>query len=311
MIEKSKRCAIFAHYDMDCVVDDYVLYYMNALQEIAGHIVFVTDCDLKPHSLEKVKKFANTILDGRHGEYDFGSYKRGLQLLLPKLTHYEELVLCNDSCYGPITPLVNLWKQTNKYKVDFWGITWGRDSNYPIHIQSFFLVFNKSIFTSDEFLNFMGSVKAEKTKMDVVEKYEVGLTQLLLKNGFKCSVKIEDNRNENPPMQNPFGNIENGFPFIKTSLLRENPFGIERLYRFKDYVSSPLLEIIKENLRRTAPQHEDHMYNIFKNQNLVIIHRKFLFIKLTNFSPKICIRVSLLGIRILKFRLNPLRFIST
>ena len=78
---KENRCAVFAHYDAHNLVDDYVLHYLNELSEVVERIVFVSDCDLPPEELIKVATITNLQISGRHGEYDFGSYKRGYNLL--------------------------------------------------------------------------------------------------------------------------------------------------------------------------------------------------------------------------------------
>ena len=35
-----KRICVFAHWDKDNTIDDYVVYYLNALKEICEKIIF-------------------------------------------------------------------------------------------------------------------------------------------------------------------------------------------------------------------------------------------------------------------------------
>ena len=42
-----KRAVVFAHYDKDNIVDDYVIYYIKALKEIAETIIFVSCNNIK------------------------------------------------------------------------------------------------------------------------------------------------------------------------------------------------------------------------------------------------------------------------
>jgi lipopolysaccharide biosynthesis protein len=299
-----KRCAIFAHFDADNIVDDYVLFYLDALKVIAEDIVFVSDCNLPPEELNKVGEIVTSTANGQHREYDFGSYKRGYSLIKEKLSEYDELIFCNDSCYGPLDSLEKSWSKAETLNADFWGLTWGRDPKFPLHLQSFFLVFKKQVFVSKVFESFVTSIGPERSKRDIIRKYEVGLTQLLLNDGFKAGATIEDNESENPPIHNPFGIIEKGFPFIKTALLRANPLGKSRLFHYKNYVKAPLMDFVKENLKRTAPNHEERMYYIYENQRLNIINRKFIYFKLSNVGTKTVIRIRFLGIQILKIKIN-------
>ena len=94
--------------------------------------------------------------------------------------NYDELAFVNDSCYGPLYPLKPIIEQVGE--CDFWGMT--RNLEWREHIQSFFIVFKKQVFTSEIFKNFMASIKDEEKKLDVVTKYEIGLSRLLLENGF-------------------------------------------------------------------------------------------------------------------------------
>ena len=47
------RTVVFAHYDKDSVIDDYVIYYLKALKEIAQNIVFVSCGSLSEYEKNK------------------------------------------------------------------------------------------------------------------------------------------------------------------------------------------------------------------------------------------------------------------
>ena len=72
-----KRIVFFAHYDPDGRVDDYVLHYLNELVR-AGieEIYFASDCGLVEEELSKLPNAVEVVNATRHGEYDFGSWKR-------------------------------------------------------------------------------------------------------------------------------------------------------------------------------------------------------------------------------------------
>lgn len=72
-----KRTAVFAHYDKNNLIQDYVVYYLSELKKYAEKIIFVSDSDVLPEELKKIEGIVEQSIIGRHGEYDFGSYKRG------------------------------------------------------------------------------------------------------------------------------------------------------------------------------------------------------------------------------------------
>ena len=73
-----KRLFLFAFYDPQGVVGEAALRYLEALQPL-GDIVLATDCDLQPGEAEKLAPWVLSFTAARHGEYDFGSYKRAYQ----------------------------------------------------------------------------------------------------------------------------------------------------------------------------------------------------------------------------------------
>lgn len=185
-----KRVVVFAHYDKNNKIDDYVAYYLKSLKEAGCEVVFVSCCELDNSEIEKVKDYVIHSICEKHDEYDFGSYKRGFLYLKNFLNVYDELIFANDSCYGPIYPISEVFANMEKEDCDFWGIT---KNNFGYkksighffvkrpHIQSYFVAFNKKIFTSEDFQKFMLSVVHQDNKKLIVSKYEIGLTELLVK----------------------------------------------------------------------------------------------------------------------------------
>ena len=72
-----RRAAVFAHYDKDRIIDDYVIYYLKSLKEIFDNIVFVSCLEIPKEEIAKLDGIADYVICENHNEYDFGSYKRG------------------------------------------------------------------------------------------------------------------------------------------------------------------------------------------------------------------------------------------
>lgn len=62
-------------------MEDYVVYYIKKLKQICKLIIFCNDNELSNKELSKLKGIVDYTIIGRHNEYDFVSYKRGIQLL--------------------------------------------------------------------------------------------------------------------------------------------------------------------------------------------------------------------------------------
>lgn len=187
----TKRAAIFAHFDKNSIIQDYVIYYLEKLTHCTDTIIFVSDCSLTQKETLKIESYTDKIIAKNHGEYDFGSYKRGFQYLdsLNVLNEYDELIFVNDSCFGPLCDFEEIMQIMNKRKCDFWGIN-KNERHYP-HIQSFFIVFRKNIFNSPVFKKFIYDIKKQKNKDDIIVKYEIGLSKLLSEKGYTLSSYLD------------------------------------------------------------------------------------------------------------------------
>ena len=187
-----KRITIFAHFDKQNIIDDYVIDYLKELRKYS-EIIFVSDGDLKEIETEKIKDLCFDYICKKHEEYDFGSYKRGFKLIKSKyskkLQEIDELLFVNDSCYL-IGSFGNIFADMEKkLDCDYWGLTDHDNGNIQeYHIQSYFLVFRKRVFLDMAFENFMCRVKKLQSKDEILCYYEIGLSKLLIKqqNKYFC-----------------------------------------------------------------------------------------------------------------------------
>ena len=187
--KKGVTC-IFAMYNAQGLIPAQTIYYLKALKKIADNILVISD---NPLILSELKKIKNIICYGcflRHGEYDFGSYKKGIEVLKKNnlLEKTEQLILCNDSCFGPLYPLKNMYQTMCAKNVDFWGIT--QNEEFGRHIQSYFMCFNKKILNNLYFLKFFSGVTKESSQHNVVLNYEVPFTAYLVQHGFSFDTYI-------------------------------------------------------------------------------------------------------------------------
>ena len=200
-----KRLAIFAHYDKQSIIDEYVIFYLESLKKSIDKIIFASDCILNATELKKINHLVFQTICENHGEYDFGSYKRGLALLIKQfpneLSEADELVFANDSCYC-LRDLENIFLDTENKDCDAWSL--GDDYENPhansfyktkkYYLQSYFIVFRKSVFLESFFQNFLSGVKKLEHKHQIIFEYEEGLSRLLTANNKKLFAYFSANR---------------------------------------------------------------------------------------------------------------------
>ena len=195
--KNSKRLAIFASFSKNGKIADYVIYYLKELKKVCENIIFISDSPIFPEELEKIKNLIIYAQFKRHNEYDFGSYKYGFQIAQENklLDNIEELIICNDSCYGPVYPFNDIFNEMQNKKCDFWGLS--SDIIEKEHVQSFFYVFKNNIFKTKEFAKFLNNVKHQRNVAGVIREYEVGFTHYLTNLGytFQTLVPLEIKEN--------------------------------------------------------------------------------------------------------------------
>ncbi len=263
-----KRVAVFAHYDTHNTIQDYVVYYIQELQKVAEKIVFVSDCDLSNEELLKIAPYVIHSIANHHGEYDFGSYKRGYQWANQNglLENAEEFILANDSCYAPLFPFEEMFSKMSPKEIDFWGATANpkgleivnkipRQNNQE-HVQSYFVVFKPQVFKSKVFDDFVNSIKKKETKEEVIAYYEVGLSKLLIEKGFKYDVYCELSKK-----------IEASHIYAYKKLIKQNksPFLKRNLILFKE--ASFICPTFTRKLIKTNTQYNYNLIRIDRNTN--------------------------------------------
>lgn len=188
--QNHKRLAIYAAYNGKGKIDNADISYLMALTEIADDIIYVADNELLAHEEEKILGLVSHIEAERHGEYDFGSYKRGFEYAIKHnlLAHIDELIFCNSSCYAPIHSFMQMFNTMKQHHCDFWGMT---EKHHPFHhIQSFFLVFRPTVFNSNVFIKFIRDITKQPNVQAIISKYEFGLSYALHQAGFNSKAYI-------------------------------------------------------------------------------------------------------------------------
>ena len=215
------RLFLFAGYDKDCIIDDALIYYVKTLSKY-GDVILCIDSDCPKQETEKIKKYTLHTIAKRHGEYDFGSYKRCFQYAKNKdiLKNYDYLYLVNDSVFGPTINLKQTLDKIESIPTDAAGIIISTHKTHAC-MESWFVRLNKTVFLSDWFDNFMNNITKAETKADITIKYEHGLTNLIKSN--KCSWGGLYSVRGRETYNRPKSLFKKGCPFIKkVSFTRHN-----------------------------------------------------------------------------------------
>jgi hypothetical protein len=184
-IEPGENVALFIHFDKQGRVADHVLAYVRALRDTGFSVVFISNSGRHhPDSVAALKPLCRAIVVRRNIGYDFGAAREALELLDLPRANTRRLLIANDSVYGPISSIEPMLARADFAVADLWGATDSWQRRY--HLQSYFLLAGPRAMASPAWKAFWRKVRPVSSKRWVIARYEVGLTQKLLKAGLKC-----------------------------------------------------------------------------------------------------------------------------
>ena len=177
--------AIFVHFDRAGGVREHVLHYVRALGEAGFSVVVVSNSGkLTPSGLAALQDVAAGVLVRRNVGYDFGAWREALERLGLPRADTRCVALVNDSVYGPFAPLAPVLRRIDFNAADVWGLTDSWQRRY--HLQSYFLCVGRAALDSAAWRLFWNRVRPLPSKHSIIQTYEVGLTQALLRGGLRC-----------------------------------------------------------------------------------------------------------------------------
>ena len=183
------RTAVYASFSPDGRIPERDAIYLRGLREVCDNIVYAANSPLLPGEEEKLRGLASAAVCRRHGGYDFGSWRIGLERarergwLAPE--RCRELVLANGSCYAPVRPFSEMFRAMDRRRrADFWGLTFNTQRSGEPHLQSFFLVFRRPVLDSGALEEFFAERPERATRNEAIDRFEIQLTAHLRRRGF-------------------------------------------------------------------------------------------------------------------------------
>ena len=185
-IQLGPRVALFMHFDGRGIVRPQVLNYIRELKANGLDVVLVSNAGkLAPEALAVLQEVCAGIILRKNIGYDFGAWRDAVDYLDLPRAQTQEVILANDSVFGPLAPLGDALRRLDYSKADIWGLTESWQVRY--HLQSFFLAFGPVALRAKAWREFWDDVRPVPMKSYVVHRYEVGITQAMIKGGLSCA----------------------------------------------------------------------------------------------------------------------------
>jgi len=194
------RIGIFLTYDTDSIVDEYIEYMLNDLSNVIDKIIIVSNGPLSKEGRKVFEKYSNDILVRENKGFDFGAWKDTIisHIGFEQLKEYDELVLLNDSFFGPFESFEKVFHTMEQQKLDFWGLSVHGEVETvrdmcpygyrPRYIQTYFVVFGKKILQDYSFYKYWTDMEYYSAFLEVGEKCSAVLTKYFSDLGFSWGV---------------------------------------------------------------------------------------------------------------------------
>lgn len=235
-----RTLVLFAHFDVQGIVDPYVTYYLQGLYRLGATIVFVSASPiLSAESAAPIRPYCAGIYTRRTLAFDFGSWHLAWCILRQRgwsLDQFDRFVIANDSVFGPLFPLEEMW--SSFHGADMYGAI--ENTQMFSHLQSFFLAWDLNSRTRPFLNDLWDEFRYTAHKNTLIWRYEVGLSRRARKAGLSVQpfVSAAAIRTAGGLSSHPWDNNRSGrnngtlyfweglirdfrFPFLKVAVVRD------------------------------------------------------------------------------------------
>ncbi|MCI8640124.1 MAG: hypothetical protein HFG41_13555 [Coprococcus sp.] len=197
------RLGIFQMSDKDGIVERYITYLLADLRKNLDQLVIVVNGTLQEDEAKKLEPYAEYIFYRKNVGFDAYAFQQTILEFIgvDEIRRYDELLLCNDTFYGPFYPFKSVFDEMAESSADFWGLTMHAATTsvgsgckrMQEHIQSYFVVYRKSVLLSNDFELFWRNVNFKQyTFLELVYDYEIRMTQYFASKGFTYEAYVKD-----------------------------------------------------------------------------------------------------------------------
>lgn len=287
---RCRRVGIYAFYDKDGIIDDYVLYYLKALSPWVERLLVVCNGELRPEGEAALRALGCEILVRENQGFDAWGVKAAVEKIgLEALSQYDEAVISNNTFFGPVCEFRDIFSAMANRKVDFWGISSrvksgcqnsaddSVDGTELEYIQSDFYCVRKRMLKSEAFRRFWMELPELPDNEAAANLYEAVMTRYFSDAGYRWDCLMDraayDGMTDNPLIAMPMESIRDwGCPFCKRRAFFQDYLYLTDetghqsasvLLRYLREQTTYPTELVWKNLIRTC-----HMCDLARNLHL-------------------------------------------
>ena len=267
-----RRLVVYVVFDRRGDVDEYIPVALAGLREHAARVLVVVNGKLTDAGRSRLEPVADEILVRENKGFDIWAHKHALDHVGAGLAEFDEVVLTNDTWFGPVRPYGPVFERMGERAVHFWGMTdhareepnpFTGKGVLPYHLQSFWIAVRREMFLSEEWAAYWRDLPEMPSYFDAVLRHEATFTEHFIERGFTADVAYPsaDYPTDHPALFNPDLLMEDGCPVIKRRpffhyppfLDRHAVIGRQNLVRVATH-GYPVEAILQNLARNVAPK---------------------------------------------------------
>ena len=195
-----RRLCIFSFQDGDGVVDGYVTYFLKELGRHVERILIYSSGPLSRDSEITLRGLGHEIFERPRTSSDVLAYKDGLEHIgFDQEGHYDEVLMVNHTCFGPLFPFEELFSTMDGRSCDFWGITASRDASGPSastrqpwgYLNTHFIAVRASLLRSLAFRNYWKAMEDPSSHELTPANHERAFTGYFSRLGYSCECYLD------------------------------------------------------------------------------------------------------------------------
>ena len=286
----AKRLGIYSFFDTQGIVDRYVPFFLRDLKENLTDLVIVVNGLILIEEKQKLLELTPHIIVRENRGFDIWGYKTGLDFFgWDRLANYDEVIVANNTVFGPVFPFREVFAEMDRKDLDFWGLTRHYEhekdptDSSPLgftteHIQSYFMAFRRSFIKAPAFQDYWDNLPPLNSYHEAIGKHETWFTHYFAEQGFRWDTFVDSAvlkaLNPNPILYYHMRMIrDHRCPIIKRRSFFQDYDDIlfhttgqpaRELYEYVRDHTNYGVDLILENLLRTC-HHDDLAKNLHWN----------------------------------------------
>lgn len=264
-----RRLLIYVVYDRRGELDPFVEHALAALRDQCAHILAVVNGSITDEARSRLAIVSDDILVRGNSGYDIWAHKEGLAHV-GDLSGFDEVILANDTWFGPVRPFAPVFERMDAMPVHLWGMTdhaeqtpnpFTGEGRLPYHLQSFWLAARRPLFLGEDWVAYWRDLPRMDRYEDAVLKHETIFTEHFTDRGYtaRAAFPCADYPTDHPALFNADLLLDDGCPLLKRRPFFHYPPFLDRhavigreLIKTVERYGYPL-PLLWQNLARNVP----------------------------------------------------------